>query len=280
MIHELEPRNFNNAYLSRKAEPEDVFLAYQGDNVLAKEGADRLWYPSFADFARDYPQLRDNAQYLFAVDDVCFYLVEESGLDSAEGWVYVPVTRFRAEWQHWRAFAGAVGWQLYRWYRNHRYCSRCGGKMLRSTKERMLFCQACSFQVYPTISPSVIVAVYDGDRLLLTKYKGQTHKRYALVAGFCEIGENLEQAVRREVEEEVGLKVKNLYYYKSQPWPFTDTMLAGFFAELDGDSTVKLQEDELAEAVWLKREDIPPVGQSPSLTGEMIEAFRTGAVKL
>jgi NAD+ diphosphatase len=276
MIHEVAPRKLNNAYMKRKAKSEDLFLSYLGDTVLVKEGMDKLWYPSFSDFAPEYPELRDNAQYLFAVDDVNFYLVEEKGLDSVAGWAYVPATRFRA--CHWRSFAGAVGWQLNRWYDNHRFCSRCGKEMQRSTKERMLYCQSCGFEVYPTIAPCVIVAVYHQDHLLLTKYKGRAYNRYALIAGFSEVGESLEQTVCREVREEVGLRVKNLYYYKSQPWPFTDTILAGFFAELDGDDTIKLQEDELSLGVWMNREDIPPQAEKVSLTSEMIEAFRTGAM--
>jgi len=152
--------------------------------------------------------------------------------------------------------------------------------MQRSEKERMLFCQSCGFQTYPSIAPCVIVAVYDQDRLLLTKYKGRAHSRYALIAGFSEIGESLEQTVCREVKEEVGLRVKNLHYYKSQPWPFTDTILAGFYAELDGDDTIKLQEDELSLGVWMNRADIPPEIGKISLTSEMIEAFRIRAVKL
>lgn len=278
MIHEIAPRKFNTAYINRKAKPEDLFLSYLEDTVLVKEGMDKLWYPSFSDFAREYPELRDNAQYLFAVDDVNFYLVDEKGLDSVAGWSYVPATRLRAN--HWRSFAGAVGWQLNRWYENHRFCSRCGKGMQHSTKERMLYCESCGFLAYPTISPCVIVAVYDQDRLLLTKYKGRAHNRYALIAGFSEIGESLEQTVCREVQEEVGLKVRNLYYYKSQPWPFTDTILAGFFAELDGNDTIRLQEDELSLGVWMNREDIPPQVEKVSLTSEMIEVFRTGAVKI
>jgi NAD+ diphosphatase len=100
------------------------------------------------------------------------------------------------------------------------------------------------------------------------------------VAGFVEIGETLEQAVQREVKEEVGLKVKNLKFYKSQPWPFTDTILAGFYAELDGDDTITLQEDELALGVWVNREDIPEDELKISLTGEMMDAFRNGKVDL
>jgi NAD+ diphosphatase len=144
----------------------------------------------------------------------------------------------------------------------------------------MIYCESCGFQSYPTISPCVIVAVHDGDRLLLTKYAGRAYTNYALIAGFAEIGESLEQTVHREVKEEVGLKVKNLKFYKSQPWPFTDTLLAGFFAELDGDDNITLQEDELALGVWMNKDDIPPAGLKISLTGEMMEAFRTGSVEL
>lgn len=114
----------------------------------------------------------------------------------------------------------------------------------------------------------------------MTKYAGREYTRYALIAGFAEIGESLEQTVHREVKEEVGLKVKNLKFYKSQPWPFTDTLLAGFYAELDGDDTITLEEDELALGVWLSREDIPPEELKISLTSEMMEAFRTKSVEL
>jgi NAD+ diphosphatase len=144
----------------------------------------------------------------------------------------------------------------------------------------MLYCEFCGFRAYPTISPCVIVALYDGDRLLLTKYRGREHKKYALIAGFTEIGESLEQTVHREVKEEVGLNVKNLKFYKSQPWPFSDAILAGFFAELDGDDTITLEEEELSVGVWVNREDIPKQDESISLTSEMIEAFRTGSIEL
>lgn len=280
MIQDIEPRIFDNSFKNKTAEPQDLFLSYEGDNVLVREEKDKLWYPSFSDFSEEYPHLIDNAQFLFTVDDISYYLIDQKGLDSSEGWAYVSTNRFRTESKYWRSFAGVVGWQLNRWYNNHSFCSRCGKPMKRSEKERMLYCESCGLQTYPTISPCVIVAVYDGHRLLLTKYAGRAYTKYALIAGFSEIGESLEQTVCREVKEEVGLKVKNLKFYKSQPWPFTDTILAGFYAELDGEDTITLQEDELSLGVWMNREDIPPEELKISLTGEMIEAFRTGAVKL
>ncbi|NLJ58522.1 MAG: NAD(+) diphosphatase [Tissierellia bacterium] len=280
MIHDIEPRIFNNSFKNKKAESRDLFLSYDGDKVLVREDKDKLWYPSFSDFEKQYPELINTAQFLFTIDTINYYLVEEKGLDTVDGWTYVTTGRFRTEIKYWRSFAGAVGWQLNRWYENHKFCSRCGKTLKRSEKERMLYCESCGFQVYPTISPCVIVAVHDGDRLLLTKYAGRAYTNYALIAGFAEIGESLEQTVLREVKEEVGLKVKNLKFYKSQPWPFTDTLLAGFYAELDGDDTITLQEDELSLGIWVKREDIPPAKLNISLTSEMMEAFRTGTVEL
>ena len=280
MIQEIEPRIFDNNFKNKTAELQDLFLSYEGDTVLVRENKDKLWYPSFSDFKAEYPQLMGEAQFLFTIDDINYYLTEEKGLDSATGWNYVTTRRFRTEPKYWRSFAGAVGLQLKHWYDNHRFCSKCGKMVKPSEKERMLYCEACGFQTYPTISPCVIVAVHNGDRLLLTKYAGRTYSNYALVAGFAEIGESLEQTVIREVKEEVGLKVKNLKFYKSQPWPFTDTLLAGFYAELDGEDTITIQEAELSLGVWMNRKDIPPEELKISLTGEMMEAFRNGSVEL
>ncbi len=280
MIQDIEPKVFYNNFQPQKAQPGDMFLSYNEDTVLVREEKEALWYPSFSDFAQSHPHLMDNARFLFSIDELNYFLTEEKGLDSVDSWTYVSISRFRAEPKYWRTFAGAVGRQLNRWYDDHHFCSRCGEPMFHSDKERMLYCKACSFQVYPTISPCVIVGVHNGDRLLLTKYAGRAYKRYALVAGFAEIGESLEQTVRREVKEEVGLNVKNVKFFKSQPWPFTDTILAGFFAELDGDDTITLQEDELSIGVWIDRKDITPEELKISLTGEMMEAFRTGTVEL
>ena len=131
---------------------------------------------------------------------------------------------------------------------------------------------------FPKICPAVIIGVTDGDRLLMSKYAGRDYKKYALIAGFAEIGETIEETVQREVMEEVGLKVKNLRYYKSQPWSFSDTLLFGFFADLDGSDEITLDREELALAEWFEREKIPVTEKHISLTNEMILAFKEGKV--
>ena len=118
--------------------------------------------------------------------------------------------------------------------------------------------------------------MYNGDRLLLTRYRGRAFQKYALIAGFHEIGETIEDTVRREVMEETGVRVKNLRFYKSQPWVYSDSLLMGFIAELDGPDKITMQEDELSEAAWFRRSDIPAEHSHISLTGEMIERFRQG----
>ena len=141
-----------------------------------------------------------------------------------------------------------------------------------------MVCPACGNVIYPKIGPAIIAAVHDGERLVLTRYRDRPFKNLALIAGFNEIGESIEQTVRREVLEETGLHVKNLRFYKSQPWVFTDSLLFGFFAELDGSDKITVQEDELAEAGWYLREELPEDTTHISLTAEMIEQFRLGRV--
>ena len=170
-------------------------------------------------------------------------------------------------------FAAITALQLKNWYENNRYCGRCGEKMSPDDHERMLKCD-CGNIVYPKITPAIIAAVRNGSKILLTKYADREYKRYALIAGFSEVGETIEDTVRREVMEEVGLKVRDLRFYKSQPWPFSDSLLMGFFCDLDGSDEIRLDVNELSEARWVDREDLDIEFDGVSLTNEMIIRFK------
>lgn len=180
------------------------------------------------------------------------------------------------------AFAFATAWQLSTWYAHHCLCGACGTPTEPSPEERAIVCPSCGLTVYPTIAPVVMVAVTDGDNLLLTRYAGRGgYRRHALVAGFVEVGETFEDAVRREVMEEVGLHVKNIRFWGSQPWAFSSSLLTGFFCDVDGDPTVHLNTDgkeELAEGVWISRDEIEAEDSEFSITWSMILAFARGEV--
>ena len=170
--------------------------------------------------------------------------------------------------------AAATGWHLYVWYRDNQFCGRCAKKLVHDEHLRMMKCPSCGNMVFPKIAPAVIVGVTNGDKILMTKYAGREYKKYALIAGFTEIGETAEQTVEREVMEEVGVRVRNIQYYKCQPWSFSDSLLVGFFCELDGSDRIRMDEEELSAAEWVHRDDIEVSFDGISLTNEMIMKFK------
>ena len=274
MIQDILPRHFDNQWRDIVPEPGDTCLVCHDNTVLCRRLDDgTILFPSLEDLHGD-PTL---ATYLFSIDQEKFFLLPHLSVTAPVGYAYEDMRVFRQASPRYYAFAGITGHQLYQWYREHRFCGRCSGALVKDHKERMLKCPHCGTVVYPVICPAVIVAVVDKDRILLSKYAGRgPNPRYALVAGFNEIGETIEETVHREVMEEVGLKVKNLQFYKSQPWSFSGSLLFGFFAELDGSDEITLQEDELSEAAFHTADEVPENTEQVALTWEMMEKFRNG----
>ena len=278
MIQDIQPHHYDNQYRQVPPDRECLALYYEERSVLMKRTAEGIEFPRFRDLERLNEEIYEDAVYLFSIDDERYYLVQEISREPQSEFVMENTEVFRNADPQYHAFAGITGYQLYNWYKNHRYCGRCGKMMSRSEKERMLYCEDCRNMEYPKICPAVIIGVTDGNRILMSKYAGRAYKKYALLAGFTEIGETVEQTVAREVMEEVGLKVKNIRYYKSQPWAFTDTLLMGFYCDLDGEDKITLDQNELALAEWFEREEIPVGPSRDSLTNEMIIQFKNGAV--
>ena len=247
--------------------------------ALMRRTADGIAFPRFRELERLNEEIYEDCIYLFTIDEDRYYLVQELSREPLSVFIMENTEIFREAAPRYQAFAGITGYQLYNWYRNHKYCGRCGSMMKRDGKERMLYCEKCRNMEFPKICPAVIIGVTDGNRILMSKYAGRAYKKYALLAGFTEIGETAEETVKREVMEEVGLKVKNIRYYKSQPWSFSDTLLMGFYCDLEGDGTITLDRNELALAEWFEREDIPEVTSNESLTNEMIMRFKNGEVQ-
>lgn len=222
--------------------------------------------------------------YLFSIDETGYFMgtVSEEAANRLPGDLQEIRLRdlrphyYLGEENRHLIFAAYTAMQLAGWYRDNRYCGTCAHMTAPSKTERALVCPGCGRTIYPRILPAVIIGVTDGDRILMTKYAGRVIPFYALVAGFNEVGETLEETVAREVMEEVGLKVKNIRYYKSQPWGIVDDLLAGFYCDVDGSTQITLDTNELKEAVWVDRKDVEGQPQDLSLTNEMMIVFRDG----
>lgn len=302
MIQDIYPSRLNNQYAAYSPVDEDIVFFFQGSSLLAKyEDEETLVYPQYKEFVKGIT-LQENKDsvdnytfiYLLSVDDTRYFLAEKKGellkgqyigemADASihkeydtvvEGFDFVGVNSFRKAKPKATAFAAITAYHIYGWYRDNHFCGRCGCPTVHDSKERMVRCTSCGNMIFPKICPAVIVAVTDNDRILLTKYAGRMYRNYALIAGFNEAGETLEQTVEREVMEEVGLKVKNIRYYKSQPWGLSGSLLSGFFCELDGDDKITLQEDELSLGTWVKADELDLEDDGISLTREMIIKFR------
>ena len=269
MIQDIAPKNFDNAYIQDSPRLHDVCLIFNGDTVYAHKQGGTLDFPTYGMISSKPKKLT----YLFCIDDTRYYLAE---CDIARyGFRFYPVRELRYAQPKVSVFALMTAYHIYTWYASNRFCGKCGNEMTHDVEMRALNC-SCGNQVFPKISPAVIVAVVNDDKLLLTKYRGRAYKNYALIAGFAEIGETLEDTVRREVMEETGLSVTRIRYYKSQPWGVDSNLLVGFFARVDGSDEIVLEEDELSEAGWFSRAEIEMSDDGISLTSEMIQAFRDG----
>lgn len=276
MIQDIEPKHLNNHYEKKQPSIKDRIMVFRDKMVFVKEEngeAEFLSYGRLVLICREKKVPVPDCRYIFTLGDEAYFLAEFPEV-TEEGFEFRKMFELRRMQPKEAVFAGATAWHLYNWYHTNQFCGVCGRKMNHDDKERMLRCPSCGNMVFPRLVPAVIVGLTDGDRLLMTKYAGREYKRYALIAGFTEIGETMEETVAREVMEEVGLRVKNIKYYKSQPWGFDSDLLLGFYCELDDDGPIRMDEDELSVAEWVDYKDIPDYHEGLSLTEEMMNHFK------
>jgi len=276
MLQDMDVGRLENEFHNLSAGAEDRILCFhEGQVLLCRGEEDALTLPTLSRMATWETPVAP--RYAFRMQGQNFFLwTDPAPTAPDDGFAYEPVRQLRQRKSKEICFAVMTGWHLYNWYRVNRLCGCCGTPTVHDDKERMLRCPSCGNMIFPRISPAVIVAVTNGDQLLLSKYAGRAYTRYALLAGYTEIGETIEQTVHREVLEEVGLRVKNLRYYKSQPWGVDGNVLMGFFCDVDGNDVIHIDENELSMAAWYPRNAIPARDDGISLTREMIRVFEEG----
>ena len=212
MIQDIAPKHLYNEWKPNAVpKKSSAVVQFCGRDLLCRIDDNGLKLPNRAMF----PDGDGAFTYLLELDGKEYYLLRDESKRELDGWTYRDIGLFRMEKPREIAYAAVSAWHLCSWYRDAKFCGRCGAAMEHDEKERMMHCPKCGNMVFPRINPSVIVAVTHGDYLLLTQYANRPGAtRTALIAGFTEFGETFEQTVHREVMEEVGLKVKNLRYYK------------------------------------------------------------------
>lgn len=223
----------------------------------------------------DIPQLNiEKAMHVGVWDCIECYAV----FDETENGIEIPDT----EWVSLRWDYGKFDDELFyiygrslhllAWAQNNRFCGRCGNAMALKSDERCFLCPSCGFCSFPRISPAVIVSIEKDGKLLLARGVRYKSKMYSALAGFVEPGESLEDCVRREIKEEVGIDVKNIQYFKSQPWPFPDSLMIAFTAEYAG-GELAIDPAEILDAGWFGPEDFPPLPGKFSIARALIDHF-------
>ncbi len=277
MIQDILPAKFYNHYERQAPSEEDAAFLFSDGKIFVRYNKEQqtLIFPTFADFCSTY----SSATYLFSIDNQKYFLLPDDSVihEGLRDFSFYTLRQLRdlPLDSNVHLFAVFSGFHLWKWYDDNKFCGHCGGLLVHDTEERALYCPNCKSKIYPRINPAVIIGILNGDKILITKYRtGYAHS--ALVAGFTEFGETLEQTVEREVMEEVGLKVKNIRYYKSQPWALAQDLLAGFFCDVDGEDKIKMDENELKYAEWVSRDDVELQPNNYSLTNDMMKRFKAG----
>lgn len=284
MIQDIAPHRLGNEFRPDATPAARDFVLYvRGQDLAVRRlGADRIEVPRVSDAGVD----DRNLTFLFSLDEHACWLAPDCGAaEPPAGFelVHNRVLRMENAGPRELMFAAYTAVHLADWYAKNRYCGACGHALEPHGSLRALRCPTCGNVVFPRINPAVIVCVCDPERnkIVLTRYAaGRYHAIDALVAGFVEIGETIEECVRREVREEIGLEVKNIRYYKSQPWGVAGDILSGYWCDVDGDPTIHRDENELGRAEWAGPDEIPGQPDDFSLTNEMMclwrDTHRTG----
>ena len=240
--------------------------------LLTKLKADRPSIPDTADMAAHQISLSDEL-YLGSLDGrPCYAGVPESSHFSDSDF----------EINHLRTLFGRLPdeliWiagranQLVHWHATHRYCGKCGHQTEDKADERAKICPSCRHINYPRLSPAVIVAIIRDNKILLARNRRFKMPFYSVLAGFVEPGESLEECVAREIKEEVGITVKNIRYFGSQPWPFPDSLMIAFVSDY-GAGEILVDRAEITEAAWFSKENLPKIPPKISIARQLIDWF-------
>jgi NAD+ diphosphatase len=277
-LHEQPPQPSTQRFVAALHPPDEppsaaLWFAFSGDRLLVRPDGDRAALLDYADLAR-MDIAFDEGHYLGRLDDQDCYAVAIDAADAPEGTALEGLRALYGRLPEEQFSIAGRAVQILLWDKTHRFCGRCGQPTVNAPGERAKLCPQCGLLSFPRLSPAVIMLIRRGqDEFLLARNRAFADGFFSVLAGFVEPGESLEEAVAREVREEVNLEIRDIRYFGSQPWPFPHSLMIGFTANY-ASGEIRPQADEIAEANWYSRGgELPRLPGKLSIARRLIDAF-------
>lgn len=255
--------------VTREELKEAIYFIYSDKRILVKDSGNKLQMPNYKIIEALNINLKESYYLGELKGEKCICVNVKNINTIVDGFRLVPLKSQIWETDEELYLVAIKGMQLLEWDSNTKYCGRCGSLYVRKLDERAKVCKNCSRIEYPRISPAIIVGIKKGKDILLAHNANFVEGLYSVIAGFVEQGETLEVAVKREVYEEIGIKVKNIKYVSSKPWSTGDSLMLGFTAEYES-GEIKVDGKEITDAGWYNKEKLPPVLPLPITTAREI----------
>lgn len=236
---------------------EDLWFIYNGQDVLMQDQDETIQLPTRKNLVHLQEELKEGLYLGKLRGQACYALSCEGKEHVLNGYVWGSIRDLRWMQDEQLYYVTIKGMQLLGWHQNTRYCGKCGSPTEMKEDERAKCCPECGLVQYPRLSPAVIVGITKGDQILLARNVNFRKSFYGIISGFVEQGETLEEAVRREAMEEVGIRVKNITYLESKPWSSGDAFMIGFLAEYDS-GEINIDGKEIVAADWFSKDHLPP----------------------
>ncbi len=251
------------------------WFAFVGDQLLIRTQSDQVDIPCLLNLS-EVGLVPIRQQYLGTLAGTDCYSVElPKDNVPPEGMTFQGLRQLYGHLEENLFSVAGRAFQIVEWDRNHQYCGHCGTKTLLLSGKRAKQCPTCSLVTYPRLSPAVIVLVERGDEVLLARAHRFPTNFYSILAGFVEPGESLEDTIIREIYEEVRIEVKDIKYFGSQPWPYPNSLMIGFSATY-ANGEIEIDGDELADASWFTRNNLPQIPPKLSIARRLIDWFVEG----
>ncbi|MDF2674228.1 MAG: Zn-finger containing pyrophosphohydrolase [Clostridiales bacterium] len=251
---------------------EDYCFIFEGSKLLVKKMNGQTNIPVNGDLENMNINLAHSRYFGDLKGSACYSIDKPTDFTPSVNLFFTDLRELACIFDEKLFHLACRGLHLLRWFENNRHCSKCGTLAEDKQDEVAKICPKCGFINYPRISPAIIVAVINKDKLLLAHNSRFVEKRYSVIAGFVEPGETFEECVVREVKEEVGIEVKSIKYFSSQPWPFPDSVMIGFTAEYAG-GEIKEDGIEILDAGWYGADELPMTPSGGSVAGKLIKWF-------